>query len=63
MVQRFEQINSRIIYASLLIIMGLAVVTQLTVEKRTSISAAFIIVLIALANIGYLYRRVKRSAT
>lgn len=60
MVERLEQIDPRIIYASLLIIMALAILSNLTVERALSIASVFIIVIIALGNIGYVYRRFRK---
>jgi len=61
MVERLEQIDPKILYASLLIIIALAMVIHLTSDKTHSIMSLFLIVVIALGNIGYLHRKFKRT--
>jgi len=53
--------NPRIIYISLLVIVALAIATHLSTEKTSSLVTVFLIVIIALGNIGYLYRRFKKA--
>jgi len=62
MVERLESIDPRIIYLSLLIIMGLAVVMHLSTDKTSSLAGVFMIIIIALANIGYLARKFKKGS-
>jgi hypothetical protein len=60
MVEQLERIDPRIIYVSLLIIVALAIASNLATERTLSILSGFLIVIIALGNIGYLYRKVKK---
>jgi hypothetical protein len=60
MVQQLERIDPRILYASLLIIVASAIVTHLTLGRTLSILSMFVIVIVALGNIGYLYRKFKK---
>jgi hypothetical protein len=60
MAKKLEQIDPRILYASLLIIMVLAIAINLSTEKVLSVAAMFIIVVVALGNIGYIYRRFRK---
>ncbi len=62
MAERLERIDPRIIYVSLLVIVALAIATHLSTEKTSSLVTVFLIVIIALGNIGYLYRRFKKAA-
>jgi hypothetical protein len=55
-----EKIDSRILYASLLLITVLAIATHLSPEKTYSLITVFLIVVIALGNISYLYRKFKK---
>ena len=52
-----EQIDPRVIYASLLIIMVFSLVIHLSTDKMQSLVGLFMIIIIALGNIGYLYRK------
>ncbi len=56
-----DRIDPRILYLSLTLITVLAIVTNLTPDKTYSIVSVFLIVVIALGNIGYLYRRFKKA--
>jgi len=58
---RLSQIDRRIIYASLAIIMVLAVLGHLTTGETYSIATLLLIVFVALGNIGYLYSRSKNE--
>lgn len=60
MSERLERIDSRLIYASLLVIVVLALLTHLSTDKTQSLVTVFMIVIIALGNIGYLYGRFKK---
>ena len=52
-----EHIDRRIIYASLVIIMVLAILDHLTVGQMISLATILLIAFIALGNIGYLSSR------
>ncbi len=52
-----EQIDPRIIYASLLLIVVFAFLVHLSTDRTQSLVAVFVIVIVALGNIGYLYRK------
>ena len=43
-----------------MIIIVLAIVVHLSAEKTSSLITVFLIVIIALGNIGYLYRKFKK---
>jgi lipoprotein signal peptidase len=62
MADRLDRIDRRIIYASLLIIIVLAAVTRLSPEETYSIVSVFLIIIVALGNIGYLYSRSRRRS-
>jgi len=52
-------LDHRIIYASLILIIALGIITNLSEGMINSVLSIYIIVLIALGNIGYLYTRLK----
>ncbi len=53
----------RILYISLFIIILLALFMQWTSDQLMSLGALFFVVVVALTNIAYLYRRRKKTAT
>lgn len=55
-----SEIDLRIIYASLFIIVGLALFSHLSANRTSSITSAFVIVIVALGNIAYLYNKYKK---
>jgi len=57
MVEKLGEIDYRIIYASFLIIVVVAVAINLSYEKLQDILGVFVIVLIALGNIGYIFSK------
>ena len=60
-IKGFEQIDHRIIYLSLLVIMTLAMVSNLSTEGLLSSASGFVIMLIALSNLGYLMEKRRRK--
>lgn len=56
-ISSLEHIDRRIIYASLVIIMALAILNHLTVGQMISLATMLLILFIVLGNIGYLYSR------
>ncbi|KON30541.1 hypothetical protein AC482_03550 [miscellaneous Crenarchaeota group-15 archaeon DG-45] len=61
MAERRDQVDLRIIYTSLIIIVILAVLMGLTSEKISSLLMLFFIAIIIIGNVGYLYRIFKRN--
>jgi len=59
MVEQLERIDPRIIYLSLLIIVGLAILMHLSTDKTSSLLVVFLIIIIALGNIGYIARKLR----
>jgi hypothetical protein len=57
MAEKLGEIDYRIIYASFLIIVMVAVILNLSYEKIEDILGVFVIVLVALGNIGYIYSK------
>jgi hypothetical protein len=51
----------RVIYVSLIVIVALGVLEHLAAGQIYSVAALFLIVIVALGNIGYLYSRFKKS--
>ncbi len=62
MAEKLETMDPRIIYASLLAITILAIVMHLTSEKTYSLLTVLLIVVVALGNIGYIARKLKKPA-
>jgi len=60
MVEQLERIDPRIIYLSLLIIVGLAILMHLSTDKTSSLLVVFLIIIIALGNIGYVARKLRK---
>ena len=61
LVRQLGQIDPRrIIHLSVLIIISLGVIAQITKENIFSILTVFFIVIVALSNIGYFYSKVKK---
>ena len=54
------EIDPRIIYASLFVIAGVALISPLGASRASSIASAFVVVIVALGNISYLYSRFKK---
>lgn len=52
--------DRRIVYASLIIIILLAVVTHLSTIEAVDIVTLFFIAILALSNISYLYMKLKK---
>jgi uncharacterized membrane protein YccC len=52
----------RIIYLSLATIVGLAIVEHLTRTMTISIATLLVLMFIVIGNIGYLYRRFRKSS-
>jgi len=57
-----QQIDRKVIYGSLLIVVVLAILYHLTAGQIYSLATIVLIVVIVLGNIGYLYARTKRSS-
>lgn len=55
MTERSERIDHRIIYFSMIIIIVLGLLLNLSEVKINSALVVYLIILIALGNIGYLY--------
>jgi len=60
MVEKLGEIDYKIIYASLLIIMILAAALHLSSDETQSLVVLAFIVVIALGNIGYLFSKRKK---
>ncbi|MFH0897863.1 MAG: hypothetical protein V1850_07470 [Candidatus Bathyarchaeota archaeon] len=60
MAERLGEIKRRILIVSFFAIMVLAIVRHLSADQATSLFAVFLIILIALANIGYIYGRFRK---
>jgi predicted transporter len=59
MTEKFSNIDHRIIFISLFIIIGLAVVSNLSREEIISVAAVYFIIVVAIGNIAYLYRWIR----
>ncbi len=57
---KISENERRIIYASLFVIILLALLMQWTSDQLMSLGALFLVVFVALANIAYLYSRRKK---
>jgi hypothetical protein len=57
--EELRNINHGIIFVSLFLIIALGIIANLSIEDIYSILAIFLIILIALGNIGYLYSRLR----
>ena len=55
MAQSIEHINRSILYASMILIILLGLVTNMSLTNIDSALVIYLIILIALANIAYLY--------
>jgi hypothetical protein len=60
-VSALENIDSKIIYGSLLIIVVLALLAHLTAGQIYSLATILLIIFVALGNIGYLYSKSKKT--
>jgi len=60
MVEKLGEIDYKIIYASLIIIMILAAALHLSSDETQSLLVLAFIVVIALGNIGYLFSKRKK---
>jgi hypothetical protein len=61
MTERLENIDVRIFYAYIFIIMILAIVRHPSTDETLSIITIFLIVVLALSNISYLYLKLKHT--
>jgi hypothetical protein len=61
MAEEFVQIDRRILYASLVIIMVIGLFLFDTEDQVISLTLLFLLILIAISNIAYIYTRYKNK--
>ncbi len=61
MAEKLVQIDRRILYASLLLIMVIGLLLFKTEEQVVSVMMLFLLILIAISNIAYIYTRYKKK--